>query len=90
MRRLISLAAPRLAAPLVAALALSACGKDRPESHPTPVDTASNFAQPLDARGSDPEWGLKIRGQQVTLTRANQPDLTGTAPGAVIQDHSAT
>jgi uncharacterized membrane protein len=89
MPRLISLAAPMFAAPLLAAVALSACGKDKPDSHPTPPDMASNFAQPFDARGYDPEWGLKIRGQQITLSRANQPDLTGTAPGAAIRDHSA-
>ena len=84
---------PRLvsfAVPMLAALALSACGRDKPPSTALPPDTASNFAQPFDARGFDPEWGLKIRGQQVTLTRANQPDLAGTAPGAAIKDHSAT
>ncbi|HLZ76615.1 hypothetical protein [Phenylobacterium sp.] len=79
-----------LAAPLLAALALSACGNDKPPSTAPPPDTASNFAQPFDARGFDPEWGLKIRGGQITLTRAGQPDLAGTAPGAAITDHSAT
>ena len=84
MPRLISLTLPMLAA-----LALSACGKDKPPSTAQPPDTASNFAQPFDARGGDPEWGLKIRGQQITLSRAGQPDLVGTTPGATIQDHSA-
>ncbi len=79
-----------LALPMVAALALSACGKDKPPSTAAAPDTASNFAQPFDARGFDPEWGLKIRGQQITLTRAGQPDLAGTAPGAAIKDHAAT
>ena len=90
MRRLTSLTAPMLVAPILALGALGACGKDKPESHPTPPDTPSNFAQPLDARGSDPDWGLKIRGQQITLSRAGRPDLAGAAPGASIQDHSAT
>jgi uncharacterized membrane protein len=85
MSRLISLAVP-----MFAALALSACGKDKPASTALPPDTASNFAQPFDARGFDPEWGLKIRGQQITLTRAGQPEVTGVAPGATIKDHSAT
>jgi uncharacterized membrane protein len=79
-----------LALPAFAALALGACSPDNPERHPTPPDTVSNFAQPFDARGSDPQWGLKIRGQQITLTRPGQPDLAGTAPGAAIKDHSAT
>lgn len=78
-----------LCLPILAALALSACGKDAPESHVPPPDTASNFAQPFDARGSDPDWTLKIRGQQILLTRAGQPDLAGASPGAAIKDHSA-
>jgi uncharacterized membrane protein len=78
------------AIPLLAALALGACGKDKPEGHPAPADTVSNFNQPFDARGAGPDWGLKIRGQQFTLTRTGQPDLAGTAPGATIQDHTAT
>jgi uncharacterized membrane protein len=81
-----------LAAPMIlASLALCACGKDRnPDAHPPVPDTASNFAQPFDARGADPAWGLTIRGNQLALTRAGQPTLAGTAPGATIQDHSAT
>lgn len=90
MRRLISLTVPMLAAPILAIGTLGACGDDKPESHPTPPDTPSNFAQAFDARGSDPDWGLKIRGQQITFSRPGQPDMAGVAPGALIQDHTAT
>jgi len=77
---------------VLTAFALSACGggdKDANASRPAPPDTASNFAQPLDARGADPAWGLTIRGTQLTLIRPNQPDLAGAAPGAVISAHTA-
>lgn len=77
---------------VVAALALSACGggdKD-PNAPVAAPDLAANFSQPIDARGGDPAWGLKIRGQQLTLNRPNQPDLVGTAPGATIQAHEAS
>jgi uncharacterized membrane protein len=77
---------------LLSALALAACGgadKDPNAPVATP-DVASNFSQPLDARGTDPDWGLKIRGQQLILDRPGQPDVTATAPGAVIQAHTAS
>jgi uncharacterized membrane protein len=77
---------------VVAALALSACGggdKD-PNASPAAPDVAANFSQPIDARGVDAAWSLKINGQQLTLQRPNQPDLVGTAPGAVIQAHQAS
>ena len=77
---------------VVAALALSACGggdKD-PNALPTAPDVAANFSQPIDARGGDPVWSLKINGQQLTLQRPNQPDLVATAPGASIQPHQAS
>ncbi len=85
MPRLMTFAAPML----LAALALSACGGPEQRDPPAPPDTVSNFAQPFDARGVAPDWGLTIRGNQLTLTRAGQPTLAGTAPGATIQDHSA-
>ncbi|MGZ3376616.1 MAG: hypothetical protein ACXU8S_08455 [Phenylobacterium sp.] len=85
MSRLISRAVP-----VLAAMTLSACSDDKPPSTAPPPDVASNFAQPFDAGGSNPDWALKIRGQQITLTRAGGPDLAGTAPGAMIRAHSAT
>jgi uncharacterized membrane protein len=49
-----------------------------------------NFSQPFDARGSNPTWGLTIRGVQLTLTREGQPPIVATAPGAVIQPSEAS
>ena len=81
-----------LALPVLAALALSACGgaKSNPDSHPTVPDTASNFTQPFDAQGADPEWSLKIRGPQIALARPGLPDMAGVAPGATTKAHSAS
>jgi uncharacterized membrane protein len=79
------------AAALLTALALTACGKaPDPNDRPPPPDVAANFNGPLDAWGGDPAWSLKIRGQQLTLSRTDQPDITVTAPGATIQAHSAS
>jgi uncharacterized membrane protein len=76
---------------LLAALALSACGKsEEPKTPGPPTDVAMNFSQPFDARGSNPTWGLTIRGVQLTLTREGQPPIVATAPGAVIQPSEAS
>ena len=77
---------------VLAALALGACGGGDSETHgrPPASDVAANFSQPLDARGRDPQWGLRIRGQQLVLDRPNQPDLVATAPGATITAHAAS
>jgi len=81
-----------VAAALLAAVALSACGgsDENPTAPKTAPDLAANFNQPFDARGADPAWGLRIRGLQFTLDRPNQPNLAGTAPGATISAHSAS
>jgi uncharacterized membrane protein len=81
-----------LAVPMLGALALGACGGkgDTSDSHPPSPDTASNFAQPFDARGEDPDWSLTIRGQQIVLSRPNRPDMAGAAPGATVKDHAAS
>jgi uncharacterized membrane protein len=78
---------------VLAALALGACGGGTGVDQgrkPAPPDAASNFSQPIDARGADPAWGLTIRGVQLTLERPNQPNLVATAPGAVITAHTAS
>jgi uncharacterized membrane protein len=72
-------------------LGLGACGgPEKDPNGPPPPDVAANFSQPIDARGIEPSWGLKIRGTQLTLDRANQPSLAVTAPGAVITAHEAS
>ena len=76
---------------LLAALALSACGKSEEPTSPPPAPEAPiNAGQPMDARGTSPDWGLKIRGPQLTLNRPNQPDLVATASGAVIKPGQAS
>ena len=87
MRRLIVVSAVLL----VGAGALSACGGSdtNPNAPVAAPDVAANFSQPIDARGADPAWGLKIRGLQFTLQRPNQPDVVATAPGATLTAHSA-
>jgi uncharacterized membrane protein len=75
---------------VLAALGLCACGDKQPDSNqPAPPDIASNFNGPIDARGADPQWGLKIRGLEFTLERPNQPNLVAKAPGAVLTPHTA-
>jgi uncharacterized membrane protein len=83
---------PALSALALSAMALSACGGgDKDPNAPVKApDVAANFTQPLDARGTEPAWGLKIRGLQFILNRPNQADLVATAPGAVLTPHSAS
>jgi uncharacterized membrane protein len=76
---------------VLAALGLCACGDDgQGASQPAPADVASNFNGPIDARGADPQWGLKIRGLEFTLERPNAPNLVGKAPGTALSAHTAT
>jgi uncharacterized membrane protein len=73
---------------VLVALALSACGADsrgNPPPPPAATPTVRDYSQDLVAHGATPSWNLSIRGTQLTLTRPNQPDLIGVAPGAVIQ-----
>jgi uncharacterized membrane protein len=75
---------------LLAALALVACGPEtNPDAPSLAPDNAANFNQPIDARGADPSWGLKIRGLQFTLERPGEPAVVATAPGATIDAHTA-
>lgn len=70
-------------------LALCACGDKEPTPTPPAPDVALNFSQPIDGRGGDPVWTLKVRGTQLTLARPGQPDMTAIAPGAVITAHAS-
>lgn len=82
-----------LAALTFAGLALGACHDGKPPGDgapPEPPDVAANFAQPIDARAADSSWSLKIRSNQLTLSRYGQADLAVTAPGAMIEPHQST
>ena len=73
--------------------ALCACGKGKAppmDNPPPPPDVAANFNQPIDAKGADGSWTLKVRGNDITLSRYAEPDVTATAPGAIIMPHEAT
>ena len=77
---------------VLTALGLCACGGEdkNPNAPVAKPDVAGNFAQPIDARGGEPAWGLTIRGTQLRLSRPNEPDLAGAAPGAEIKPHAAS
>jgi uncharacterized membrane protein len=77
---------------MVALLALAACGP-KPAATPAaapPKGVVNDFSKPLDAHGTEPFWGLTIRGTTLTLTRPNQAALTAVAPGAVIRPSEAS
>ncbi|MBS0331735.1 MAG: hypothetical protein JSS35_03120 [Proteobacteria bacterium] len=76
----------------LACTALAACGRspNATDNPPAPPDVAANFAQPIDAKAADGSWSLKVRDSQLTLSRYGQPDLTVSAPGAMIEPHQAT
>lgn len=75
---------------LIAALALTACSKpEEPTAPAAPREAPINVNQPLDARGTNPAWTLKIRGTQLTFSQSGQPDLVATAPGAVVNPGEA-
>ncbi len=73
-------------------VALAACGGKDPtkDGHPAPPDIASDFSGPIDGHGVMPNWSLRIRGTQLTVSRDGQADLTGVSPGAEITPHAAT
>lgn len=73
-------------------LSLAACGSNSDDGPTPPAAKAAapNFGQDFDARGTDPAFGLKIRGTQITLTRPGAPDAVVTTPGAVIQPDQAS
>jgi uncharacterized membrane protein len=56
---------------------------------PTPAPAAAAASAPLDpafagdlnALGTEPFWGVEVRGKSLTLTRPDHPDLTGAHQG---------
>src|SRR5262249_1801492 len=84
----------RLTATL-ALLALCACQPKPAEVPPAataapPERTASDFSQPMTARGNEPFWALTLDGTHLTLTRPGQADVVAETPGAAIQAGRAT
>ena len=78
---------------IVGLLFLAACSPkpEAPAAAPAPrAGIRADFSQAMDARGTEPFWGVSVRGPTLTLTRPDHPTLTATAPGAVIQPSEAT
>lgn len=88
---------------LASLLALAACSPQAPDGSdaPPPADAPPAAAPPaatpipeafagdLDARGTEPFWGLQIRGTQITLQRPDHPNAVGNNPGLRMQDGKA-
>jgi len=76
---------------LLSLLLLSACQEKAPAPAPAAkaAPAVSDFSGPIDARGTEPFWAVKIRGTQLTFSRPDVPDLVAQAPGATIQPGSA-
>lgn len=83
-------------APVLLALLLCACGGE-PKSPPAEVAAApprvgeepSLFDGDLDARGTEPFWGLKIRADGLTISRPGAEDIRAPNPGLVEADDTA-
>ena len=63
-----------------------------PPTTPPPPAAApipEEFSGDMDARGTEPFWGLQIRGTQITLQRPDHPVAVGPNPGLVMKDGKA-
>ena len=89
---------------LAAALAVAACSPQTPDgttapppadapsptpAPPAPAPIAEEFSGDLDARGTEPFWGLQIRDTQITLQRPDHPNAVGPNPGLVMEGGKA-
>lgn len=61
-----------------------------PATPPAPTPIPEEFSGDLDARGTEPFWGLQIRDTQITLQRPDHPAAIGPNPGLVMKDGKAT
>ena len=74
--------------------ALTACSPQTPDGTvaPPPADGPApappvaapipeEFSGDMDARGTEPFWGLQIRATQITLQRPDHPNAVGPNPG---------
>ncbi|WP_340645979.1 hypothetical protein [Phenylobacterium sp.] len=67
---------------------------DAPATAPAPTPPVASpipeeFSGDMDARGTEPFWGLQIRGTQITLQRPDHPAAVGPNPGLVMKDGKA-
>ena len=56
----------------------------------TSTPLPEEFAGGMDARGTEPFWGLQIRDTQITLQRPDHPAAVGKNAGMTVQDGKAT
>ena len=57
---------------------------------PTSTPPPEAFAGGMDARGTEPFWGLQIRDSQITLQRPDHPAAVGKNAGMTVQNGKAT
>jgi uncharacterized membrane protein len=82
---------------LLLALTLAACDRWKPAQPEVAAPTeaqaaatqASDFSQPMLARGNEPFWSLKMEGVTFTLSRPGEADVAFHAPGALITPNKA-
>ena len=88
-----------LAAALIAAAALCACGRSQDatsEAPPAPADApvpaptaAADFAKPLNAIGTEPFWSVTIRPEGLTFSAPDMADITAAATAPTIEGATA-
>jgi len=60
-----------------------------PAPPPVAAPIPEEFSGDLDARGTEPFWGLQIRDTQITLQRPDHPNLVAANPGLTMQGPKA-
>ena len=84
-------------------LALAACSPQAPDGSnaappadapatpppPAAAPIPEEFSGDINARGTEPFWGLQIRGTQITLQRPDHPAAVGPNPGLTMQEGKA-
>ena len=87
---------------LASLLLLAACSPQAPDGSdaPPPADAPApgtpaatpipeEFSGDMDARGTEPFWGLQIRDTQITLQRPDHPNAVGNNPGLKMESGKA-
>lgn len=69
---------------------LTACQQPAPAAPPpSEAKGPSPFAGEFDARGTEPFWALKIRGETLTLSRPDRSDVSVASSGPSIEGDTA-